>query len=354
MTIQSIGPFIPDMFPIYDTGALTLTSILLDANGEKAAGQAVNNKTGNVRKVGFLTGTVTTGDTVTIRPETESAGFPSGTLVTASAETTQVIAAADDNVFFEVTLPVDAAVTAGTNFWVVIGNGAVGNLNITRLPPLQFPSRHPKGAHYTASWASLISLSNVAITWDDGLCYPVPGFAPMSSVGTTSYNSGSATDEYGNILNVTAVQRWAGLVAWGDFDTAGSSYEAVVYSTDGATVLATGTLVGESVAATSNPGTTKFLFSTPLTVAIGNGYRVTIKPLNTTSITMGYFNVANNAHLGMWPCGISCYSTSRVNAGSWTDLNTRRYWLLPIIDGIDDGAGGGGGAVNPFNGIIVG
>ena len=59
------------------------TPMLLNAASEEAAGVLYAPKTGTISKIGFLTGTVTTGDTVDARMETVSAanGDPTGTLL---------------------------------------------------------------------------------------------------------------------------------------------------------------------------------------------------------------------------------------------------------------------------------
>ena len=84
--------------------------------------------------------------------------------------------------------------------------------------------------------------------------------------------------------------------------------------------------------------------SSPITLTPGNTYRFYWDPSGTTAGSVYYGTVDANGLLGNLPFGADCYYTQRDSGGTWTDTNTARCHMLVGISGVHDGAGGGGGA----------
>jgi len=157
MTLQTQAAW---MFPDPHTGmagGITFGSFLIDASGEKFACIFRVPKSGNIHKVGYLTGTVNTGDTVKVGLQTSTSGFPSGSAYGGMVAGTQVINSTDDNTWFTTALGTDATATAGDYVWAVIefNSFVAGSINFQVINPTSAVSlSFPYIAQFTGSWAA--------------------------------------------------------------------------------------------------------------------------------------------------------------------------------------------------------
>jgi hypothetical protein len=316
------------------------TTLVIDAADEKAAFIVQAPKTGNIDRVGFLTRTVTTGATVDVRVETVdgTTGNPTGTLWATNTNKTQAIADTDDNLWFNVDLTAAAAVTIGQTMAIAIANPSVsfGNMVIASMAP---PAGvMPYSALYTTSWAKQLLAPVLALRYDDGVYYSVPGCVPWNAVSTTAYHSGSTPDENGNIFRLPFGVR---VVGWNGRFAAGTSadFDIVLYDSDGTTALLTYSKDATNLGGTSASNLWG-MFSGTANLKPNTDYRITLKPTTANSVTLNHYTVHANGLFAATKGGANCYWTYQTNGGGFAQTNTQRAQLGILYDQIDDGFAG--------------
>jgi len=343
MTIQSAIGFI--MFSgSTQTSPATIGWLTIDAAGEKVGFLLQAPKTGNIRKVGWMTQTVTTGDTVDVRIETIASSVPSGTLWATNTNGSQVVANTDDNVMFLTTLTADASVTQGDFIAVVIANGAGGgNLNIrTSGNWTDFAAGWPKSMLYTTSWSTSNSgPPAVYFEYSDGSVVGTGMSTPVVTVsGNNTINSSSTPDEVGNLFSIPFPAKVVGVRVTVDPDD--EAFDVVLYDSDGTTILSSLSADGDVVQGltTTNAVVAYLYFTASSNISANTNYRIVYKPTTTTNHT--WFNFTSTAAaLDAYPMGNECYQTSRTDGGAWSDDTTKRVMIYPLFSGFDDGVGGG-------------
>ena len=341
MTIVALnGKFYPGIAPLSSGAAIT--SVTIDAAGEKSSLVFNPPRAGNIRKIHWGTRTVTTGDTVDVRVETVSGGTPTGTLWAANTNASQVILATDDNAQFATTLTADATVVLDSLVAIVIVC-ATGNLQVAACSQFMktIPtgsSIPPKGVTYTTSWADTSSPPAMCVEYDDGEIWPCyPGAALAIEYTGYNINSGTTPDEVGNVFVpsisckvigfVTSIQIGSGALPV--FDLMDSSNN----------VLATATLSNEY--RTTGSVNSQHNFGSEATLTAGQTYRITMRPDSATNCNISaYFKFPSGVKLSGFT---SMQRTERTNAGAWTDDSTRIAMLFPVLSAVDDGASTGGG-----------
>jgi hypothetical protein len=344
MSLTAFGPvFLPDV-PGLTSGAPTFTSFTIDAAAEKVAAIIPGGVFGQaIRKILWRTGTVTTGDTVDVRVETvdNTTGNPTGTLVNANANASQVVANGDDDTMFTTTLTADADVSALDYFAVVIVNGGGGgNMQISIYG--DDANTLPYTDHFTASWTKNSLAPVVGFELADGSYIYVPGCWPIQTITTSTFNNGSTPDVYANRITIATPCKVSGFWTW--FNNASVSDCAVkLYDTDGVTVLASTTLDATNTISTNI--ITVRRFASEITLAAGN-YWLGLEPTSTNNVSVYDFTVPSAAALASFQGGASMQFSTAKNpsgTGSWTTTATRRLYLGLLFSAFDDGAGGGGG-----------
>lgn len=330
------------------------TATTLDAASEKHGVVFHAPKAGNISKIGFRTGTVTTGDDLDVRLETVSAttGLPTGTLATANSNGTQTVGAGDDDTWFETTLTASHTAARNDELALVLVNGAVpGVMNIANLDSATSGggANSSGGLPYVVQdvGAGFVKRARevmvASIGYDDGSYEMVTGFVPATAEGLENYNTGDANDEMGVFFTLPYPIRLAGSVQ--PFDMNGSDGTMKLYDSDGTTVLAS-RLFDNDIAQTSiNNGEREYLFDSSVELAKDTNYRLAFLAAGANDLTFQFFDVASNALLGMFPGGINYYKTHRNAGGAWTQTTTRRPIINLLIDGYDNGAGGSGGLI---------
>lgn len=329
-----------------NTDPTTLTSLLLDATGEKAAFIVQAPKTGNIRKVGFRTGAVTTATDTDVRIETVDlvSGNPSGTLWAANTNVTVAAASITANSWITTgALTADAAVTQGDFLAVVIAPTGTPNYNIACWA--RGPVAMPYTDHFTTAWAKQRVAPAVALEYSDGSYAPIVGAYPLSSVLALSFHSGSTPNEKGFKIVPPFTGRLVG-VYWVGLATA--DYQIKVYDAAGTTLI-THAHDGNVTADGGDSSERIEQFASPQVLQAGQTYRVTWVPTTTSNIRVAEFNVASAAVMEAMPGGSAAIWTERTGAGAWTDVATRRPVASLLFDQLDDGAGAGaGGTTNIF------
>jgi len=317
----------------------SLSTIALDASGEKAALVFRASKTGSIRKIGFFFNVLTTPTDTDFRVETVSAGYPTGTLYGANTNGSIASGSLSAATMNMATLTSDAAVTV--NDLVAIVCAPSGSPNVT-LRQMQTGPRNqlPYGASYlSAAWATLTSAPVAAVEYSDGSYALIPGVLPASAAGNThTFNSSSTPDEVGAKFRVPVTMRVAGGWLVIDID---NDCQVVLYGSDGVTALATSTtLTSDGRASANGTGPYCFQFPSSVTISANTYYYLAVKP-GASSISLYSWDVLSAAALDQMPGGQDWHYVSAKDpsgTGSWTAVTTRYPLMGLLIDGIDDGA----------------
>ncbi|MFQ5804771.1 MAG: hypothetical protein ACE5JQ_17920, partial [Candidatus Methylomirabilales bacterium] len=325
--------------PIMQSAAPNLQNMLIDASTEKAAGVFRAPKTGTISKVGFLTGTVTTGATVDVRLETVDLanGDPSGTLLGTNSNGSQVIADTDDNTWFTTTLTTGVAVTKGDLLAVVIANAGSGNMNIRNV---RYDFTGGYSDLFTAAWVKDNDSPGFGLEYSDGSYAYSPHVWPVSGLTSNlNFNSSSTPDERGLIFQLPFPFRVTGCWLTVDLDNAA---DVVLYDSDGSTALETLSL-DPDVRMDTAQRIFLLTFAGTQSLSANTNYRLVLKPTTTSNIRVSFFSVDAAAVMDALEGGQNFQYTERTDAGAWTETATDRPFVGLICDGFDDGVGGGGG-----------
>ena len=350
-------PELEDIGTMFDRSTL-----LVDADTEKAAFILVVPKTGTLGWIGFRTATVVQNETIRVsfRAVDAATGHPDGVV---DQYRNIAIADADDDVWKETGLITTDGTDTGTKRAVTIGDilSVVFEHNpwnagdVFRLASLYGPngavSHGPTYSDlYTgASWSKKSGGPNIALFYDDGsVAFILHVRAYSAASVAANYGSASTPDECGlkfkfpfpvTIYGAAAMQQSVG----GDFDL-------VLYDSDGASVLAAAAFDKDLVQ--GNQAYESVRFATPVALLKDTYYYLSKKP-GATTVNLRYTEV-NSA--GIWdqmPFGQEFHWCYRTDAGAWSVTLTRRPAISLIVSAFDDGIGGGGGGFPILGGSVV-
>ncbi len=357
MALQNInGIYYPHPPIAYDLGQSAsggYDATLLDGSTDRLGFLVRVPKTGTLQAVGFLTGTVTTGDTLKIsfQDVDTTTGYPDGVV---DQYRTVTVADTDDDTWITTGIissdgtdtGTKRSVTRGDRLFIVIEFDAyvAGNLNLKGIGNTTrtnfFDESYRVNDLAGTGWVKdPDTFPCFALQYDDGNYYRVGPILPVSNLSYYTINTGTTPDEVALAFQVPFACRVDGLWAFVELD---GDADLVLYDSDGSTSLA-------SVSLDSNIRTTVTMcplyvpLLTEVTLSINTEYYVSIKPTTATSINVKYGDVASTAIMAAMPGGANLVCAERTDAGAWTKINTRRPFLGVSISALDDGVGGGGG-----------
>lgn len=183
----------------------------------------------------------------------------------------------------------------------------------------------------------------LALKYDDGTYAFIGGHSyPFLAPSTTiSLNTGTNPDEVGNIFRLPFPCKIGG--AWFALtQAAAADFDIIIYDSDGITALTTQSTDGDL-----GPTTAKLrfhCFDAEVQLSANTDYRMAIKPTTATSITARYSDINAAAIMDAIEGGQNWQYTSRVDAGAWSQITTRRLHMGLLVTAVDDGVGGGGRA----------
>lgn len=336
---------------VYGAGAFD--SFILDATAEKLAFIFPVPKTGNIDKVGFLTGTVTTGDTlkVSVQDVSLTDGHPDGT---AAVYRTIAIADTDDDTWKETgSLTTDGtdtgtqlAVTRGDLLSIVIeyNSYVAGNLSIkglatgsrTNIIARQYID------HYTTAWTkSQQTVPLFSLQYDDGNFYYIPEVLPVSEITSPTFNSGSTPDEKALKFSYPfPVRVWG---AWwaADMDADG---DIVLYDGDTNPSIS----IDKDRTYTTLGGLCAAPFASDVSLAKDTTYYLAMQPTTTSNLSIPIMTFNTAALLDQTDGGQAFCYAERTDGGGWTTVTNQRPLMGLILNGFDDAisSGGSGGGVS--------
>lgn len=339
MAIVTIpGLMIPE--PPSASTAPAYVGSVLDAAGEKHAVVLQAPKTGSIRKIHFRTGTTATPTDTDVRIETVdlATGDPTGTLWGTNTNVTVASASLTSSTWIITgNLTADAAVTQGDLLAVVIVPSGSPNYQLTYMTAGNANLALPYLDQFLASaWGKLGGNPLIALEYSDGSFGYIPFVNPGSAIVTHTFNNGSTPDEIALYFRLPISVRIKGVWLWADRD---GDCDIVMYDSNGTSVMESYSLDKEVRGSALSRAPQSVLFVDPPIPLANTFYRMAIKPTSATSLTTYSFDFNSAALLDQMAGGQDFHYSSRVDAGGWTQLATRRLFLGLIIDGVDSGGG---------------
>lgn len=336
--------------------AWNLATWPLNAAGYKVGFVFRCQKSGNIAKIGWHVGNVTTSESVDIRLETLAGAHPSGTLVNASSYATRA-SVVSDTYYLEDLGAGKGAVTLGTFYAVVIQPTSFVALNIAfariNAPPPTLRNTF-YADYYTTAWAAQWYVPALVLEYDDGTYMQTTAICPASGLGCLTYTSGSAANTVAAKFSLPFPDTLSGIILDAQF-TATTAFDVKITSNAGANWTTLASLTGASLLPLAGNFTpTEIRFATPFACAANTNYRLAIVPTTTNNVTIGYIAVTKDGTsnpLSQWPGGVNfiwSQGSSPTTEAAWTDVDTKQPTITGVFGGFDDGASAGGGGWRPF------
>lgn len=313
-------------------------------------------KTGTLTGLDFRTGTVSTaGATFDFGLRSVTDGLPNiSTDLVANSSSTVAVAITDDNVWKSVSLNAGAgvSVTRGALCAMVlkVSSGTPNTVIIAGMQSnLMVLSGFPYKVEDTAgTLARALSTLAVPFAWNYGGTYaPADGCAVGNSGAFVTPGNGAERGlrfKFPVPVNIAGVRMVLANMA------AGADFRIVLYDNDGTTVLAQVESTPADIDGDTNVGATVdaahyFPFATsPSFTANEVGYVCLFQ--KTAAVIQSYeIAVSDVKYMDAMPGGKELYLVNRAvgGSGAFTETTTTRFMAQLVIDGLDDGAGAGGG-----------
>jgi hypothetical protein len=195
---------------------------------------------------------------------------------------------------------------------------------------------------FTAStYTALAATPNALITFSDGATCHLQGTDIFTSLNTRTWNSGSATKEYGQLFNLPFPMKLYGIYGWLDPD---ADCDIVLYSDPLGTPVAERTIsIDANVVSSANVRRFQFNFAAPYTATANQNIAAVFKP-GGSNVNVIYRTLANAGHRVADVFGTSGFGISRAS-GAFANANSSldHYYIGLIAGAFDDGAGGASG-----------
>lgn len=332
------------------------TGLVIDATGEKIAMMGtVWNKdraTKNITRVGFRFGTVTKAGGSALTVSLQDINLAAGPTIQPDETQDQTVAIANANAAFvsntwirtdalsaarsvafgaplAVVIEYDGAGRLGADTVMVssLGISVSGHRNLISGPALK-----------SGTWSAITATNDIILEFDDGTFGTLLDAVPANVITVTTYGNGSAADELALEFTVPAPIKVDG--AWiGSFINSGADLDIVLYN--GTTVMATFSVDSNAILAAATQHLLRIPFATEQELLPGNTYRLSQKPTTAATVAVYDITVADANHFQASPLDIAACLATRVDAGAWTTLPTRRPLMGLYVSAIPDGAGGG-------------
>lgn len=311
-------------------------------------------KTGTLLKIGFITSTVTTSDTLKLALEgiDGTNGRPDGTVTPTGASGTQASlssstcywVALNGGAGVSVTKGVQTAITCRYNSYVA-GNLAINHLFIGFSNSSTFPYTYTYN-NTGAVWGFQLLSPNFAFEYSDGSIVPIYGCLPACNYSSVDFNNTSNPDRRGLRFSQPFAFAADGIGLVLDSD---NGSRILLYDSNGTTLLEDITIDGE-IRGSAAIGIQYIPFSQIRIFTKDTFYRAVILPNSSTNNRIQLLTVTNdgaNVAMAGIDGGINFHYTTCNGApgseASWTQTLTSRPIFYLVGNQLDDGVGGGGG-----------
>jgi hypothetical protein len=295
-------------------------------------------KTGTIDRVLWQSGTASGSPTVDVRLETVGTGSPSGTLF--GTNTNIVTGTVASNTAYESTLTAGATVTPDSFLSLVWAYNSGTSIQIA-LASLVTSMQLNLPQISTAGVYSLIAgrVPYAALRYSDGSYCPIAPGGVAYGVGSTI--TAYTTGEKGVRFRFPNPVRASGFWTTHDPDV------DVAYNLYADATAPGGTAIRSLTVATNrfiqkNAVVSQYLFSSPMTFAANTWYRLVGSPSGSPGTRFNINTIPSASYASAVATDHMLTESSGVN---WVDTTTILPQMGVVIDGLDDGAGSGGGGL---------
>lgn len=299
----------------------------IDASGEYVDFQFQAEEAKEIASFMARFGSVTVGSTVTpfelnnIDETGTQPSFPGATVHASGTIDTLTVSPANTSKLF--TFGTAYTPTAAQKLAAKIAHTGVQNLQIvptTDKGAIAFPFVHTflGGAHAVRS-----NLPVFGVEYSDGTWMRIPWCYPISAVGNTGFNSGSASTEYGMKLRLP-MSMWVDTInIFCDADD-NDTFDLIIYGSDRAN-LSSVSVSGE-LSSSVLWGPRSFRLATPVHMRAGKDYFVVARATSATSINIQYMDAFEAAAMNAFLGNANCFHVNRTHSGdpAFTENTTRK------------------------------
>jgi hypothetical protein len=321
--------------------AAVLSPVDLDGSNTRQAFTFVAPHAGDIHTLGFLLGTVTSAQDVTVSLQDIdlTTGAPDGVQ---DQTATLASGSQSSDTWVEVTLGTDRTVDEGDHVAMVLEwAGTQGDIEIDRC------TCESRGGSVASSWNQAYAGSWGAkdtdnppilyVEYSDASSYWIPGTEPLTTHLGEAINTGTTPDQIALKFKFPVSVRVAGMFSPMDF-AANATVGMILYDSDGTSVLGSRTGYDEDETAQSSGGPWAAFFTQgPQTLTADTFYYAAVKPEAAISVTLFVTTVDAAKILDSWSGGQNFHYASKTDAGAWSATTTKRPCIYLIVDGIESG-----------------
>lgn len=338
------GMWIPGFFGGNDSSTIAAGQVLNDSD-DKIANIFQIPKTCTADRIGFRTSTVTTSDTLKVSLFTVDAttGAPTTTAYGGMVAGTQ--GSLSSNTWYTVTLGTGANAVRGDLVAAVIefnsfvaGDLALSIINTNNSLRVTRPYR----TEFETGWSILASGQYaMVVQCSDNTVAHIPYVFPWSAITSNSFNSGTGTaDEYALKFRLPFPARISGFaISW--TGSAAGDFDAVLYDSNGTTVLESLSVDNDQASATAGL-LGHGLFDTAVQLSANTFYYLSVKPTTATNVSLKTMDVSSAVFLDQVEGGQDFHLATKLDGGSFSATTTSRPFIFLLFDQFS--AGGGGSA----------
>lgn len=205
-----------------------------------------------------------------------------------------------------------------------LGADTVSIAGLTKGSQTQMPSNHQLTSltKTAGTWVDQLSIPNIILEFDDGTFGTLEGSYIFSALNTQSFANSATPDEIAVPFTVPYPCTVDGLWTAINFGAAGRNCELNLYA--GTVSLAA--VTADTIHAVNVSTRTIYVPIPVQNLVPGVQYYAAVKPTTAANTTFYSTDVADANHLTVMSGGPEACYASRVDAGAWTILPTRRLF----------------------------
>jgi hypothetical protein len=344
-------------------GTMSFTSMTLDASNDAAEWVFQAREAATITKLGFrLTSKTGTSPNYKISLQgVNTSGNPDGTIKGGGSPA---------SVVFTFT-----SITAGDWTWLTLDNAYTCTRGEFLAIVIIYDSGTIDGSNFMSvtishdAWGGRrsfpIAIANTAGSRSRNSLVPVWGYQsasrtfgePLKAIAETQFSSDTAgADEYALTFTLPAgfgaTKEIGGVRLNGRTSAAGKTLRVILYS--GTTALQTVDFDTDNFASTASGfRSMEFIFdeATLETLTVGSQYHLAFQPQDTGhNFALTHIEVSAASDLDAYPGGADFYMSTRVDAGAWTAVDTKRPVAEFLLNDFTEPAGGGGTGIAVLTG----
>jgi hypothetical protein len=202
------------------------------------------------------------------------------------------------------------------------------------------------------SYASGFGVPNAVITYSDGkLGFFYGGFVFDAGLSTQTWNSGSATKEYGNFIQLPFPAKIYGIISASNH--AGDA-DIILYSDPLGTPVAEKTVsVDLNTVLSAANRWAEFLFPAPYSATASQPLAAIVKPTSATNITNQYVTMNSSSHQKSLSCGTNGYAVNRASGAFAAQNSSKDRFNIGLLVGAFDDATAGGSIMVQTNTVSI-